>query len=122
MVERSGRGTLTWRGKFAAAVRGGAVAVRGHSSCWVHAGCTAAVLAVGAALRFEAWRWCAVLLCITLVFVAELLNTALESLAPAVDTAFNPHVRDALDIAAAAVLFAAAGAVTVGLIVLVSAL
>ncbi|MCU0962032.1 MAG: diacylglycerol kinase [Pirellulaceae bacterium] len=122
MVERYGGHTRTWRRKFAAAGRGGVVAARDHASFWVHGGCTAAVLAAGVALHLETWQWCTVLLCITIVLVAEMLNTALEALAPAVDPEFNPHLRDALDIAAAAVLTAAAGAVTIGLIVFLTAL
>ena len=52
-----------------------------------------------------------------MVLVAEMLNTAMEVLAKAVDPDVNPHVRDALDIGSAAVLLAAAGAVVVGGIV-----
>jgi diacylglycerol kinase len=122
MAERAGGRKLTWRQKFAAAGRGCVVAGWEHPSFWVHSGFAAAVLAAGVAAHLETWQWCTVLLCITLVFVAEMLNTALESLAQAVDSAFNPHLRDALDIAAAAVLIAAAGAVTIGLVVFLSAL
>ena len=76
-----------------------------------------AVLLAGAFVHLQSWQWCAVLVCIIAVFVAEMLNTALEELAKAVDLDFNPHIRDALDMGSAAVLLAAVGAVTVGAVV-----
>jgi diacylglycerol kinase (ATP) len=81
----------------------------------VHLAVASAVLAAAAGLRMDALQWCVVLLCIAGVLAAEMFNTALESLARAITTAENPHVRDALDIAAAAVLIAALGSVAVGL-------
>ena len=59
---------------------------------------------------------------ITGVAVAETFNTAIESLARAVDTQFHPRLRDALDIASAAVLLASGTAVMIGLCVFVPAL
>jgi len=65
----------------------------------------------------SATDWALVTLAIGLVLVAETFNTAIESLARAVDTRFHPRLRDALDIASAAVLLAAGTAVVIGLIV-----
>ena len=50
------------------------------------------------------------------VFAAEVFNSALESLARAVTDKTDPHIRDALDIAAGAVLTASLGSVAVGLV------
>jgi diacylglycerol kinase len=61
-------------------------------------------------------EWCLVMLCIAGVFAAEMFNSALESLAKAIDRQYNPHLADGLDIASAAVLISAAGAVVVGLL------
>jgi diacylglycerol kinase (ATP) len=83
----------------------------------VHGVAAVAVLSAGAYVRLELWRWCAVLGCISAVFAAEMLNTALEQLAQAVDREFNPRIRDALDMGSAAVLLAAAGAVVIGAVV-----
>jgi diacylglycerol kinase len=107
----------SWARKFADAFRGGSVAVRTNSSFWVHLPCAALVVVAGLVWNLEAWQWAVVGLCVILVLTAELLNTALEELAKAVDPTFNPHVRDALDIASAAVLMAALGAVLLGTLV-----
>ena len=59
---------------------------------------------------------------IGMVLVAETFNTAIESLARAVDTQFHPRLRDALDIASAAVLLAAVTAVVIGMCIFIPAL
>ena len=79
------------------------------------------MLAAAAALRLERLEWYVLLLCITVVLVAEMFNSALESLARAVTTGHDPHIGDALDIAAAAVLVAAIGAAIVGAAVFIRA-
>ena len=58
------------------------------------------------------------MLSIALVWSAELFNSSLEQLAKAVDTAENERIRDALDMAAGAVLLVALGAALVGVMVL----
>ncbi len=107
----------SWTRKFGDALRGCGIAFRRQSSFWVHAGCAVAVLAAGLWRHLLAWQWCIVLLCIVAVLTAEMLNTALEQLAQAVDRDYNPHLRDALDMGSAAVLLAAAGAVVIGAVV-----
>lgn len=64
-------------------------------------------------------EWGLVLLAIGGVLTAEIANTALEELASALSPARKPGVRRAKDLAAAAVLVAAASAFLVGLLVLV---
>ncbi|NBS33795.1 MAG: diacylglycerol kinase family protein, partial [Planctomycetia bacterium] len=84
----------------------------------VHLVVAAVVVLVAAVLRVSAADWGLLTLAVGLVLVAETFNTAIESLARAVDTSFHPRLRDALDIASAAVLLAAGTAVVIGLIVL----
>jgi len=84
----------------------------------VHVVAAAGVVLAGWLLDVRAWQACVLSLCITLVLVVELLNTALERLAKAVARGQNEHVRDALDVSSAAVLAAAGGAVVVGIVVL----
>ena len=81
--------------------------IRGHSSFWVHLPCAGLVAIAGMLWNLAAWEWAVVGLCVIVVLVAELFNTAMEELAKAVDPAFNPQIRDALDVASAAVLVAA---------------
>lgn len=91
--------------------------MRGQSSFAVHLPVGGAAIAAGLWFQIERWEWCVVLLCIGGVLAAELVNSALESLARAVDEKHNPKVGAALDIAAAAVLVAAVSAVVLGSLV-----
>ena len=65
----------------------------------------------------EALEWCALVLCIALVFAAEGMNTAIESLADAVHPDQHPLVGRAKDVAAGAVLLCAIGSAVVGAII-----
>lgn len=104
--------------KFAVACSGIVWAVRTQNSFWIHLCVTTAVLALGAWLRLEPWRWVAMVLTITVVLFAEMINTAIEQLVKAVHPEHDQRIGRALDIAAGAVLLTAIASVTVGLITL----
>ena len=74
-----------------------------------------AVVGAAAVLRVSAAEWCLLAAAIATVLAAEVFNSALEALARAFGPERNPRIRDALDMASAAVLVAALGAVAVGL-------
>jgi len=100
--------------KFQNAFRGIALGVRGESSFYVQITAALAVVALGWLLRMTRLEWGLLVLCITSVLVAEMFNSALETLAKAVDTRYNPQVGKSLDISSAAVLLSSAGAAIVG--------
>ena len=106
-----------WITKFVDAFRGMREGVRGGTSFRDHSVIAFAVVIAAAGLRMSALEWCVILLCITIVFSAEYFNTALEAMARAVTKETDPHIRDALDVAAGAVLTAAMGSVVVGALV-----
>lgn len=108
-----------WADKFRDAFRGVRLGVSGQSSFVVHGLVTVLVLIAGAALRVSQTEWCILVLCITNVLAVEMLNSALESLAKAVDNQYNAALGKALDVASGAVLVTALGAVTVGVMVFV---
>lgn len=108
------RGQRTWRDKFADAGRGVVDGIRAQSSFWVHLPFAAAVIALAVFLQLPRVECCVLLLCVALVLTTEFVNTALESLAKAADTNFNPHLRLALDVAAGAVLVAAVFSAVIG--------
>ena len=115
--EIPGRSTSVRRGwarKFAAAGRGLVRAVASQSSFAVHLVAAAAAIALAALLRVSAVEWAVLALAIGGVLAAEIFNTAMESLARGPGSRRHPRLRDALDIAAAGVLVAAATAVAVG--------
>ena len=107
----------TWSRKFADAFRGLWRALRTQSSFAVHLGMAAAVVAAGAFFGVSAEEWCLLVFAIGLVLMAEIFNTAIESLARAPGRRRHPRLRDALDMASAAVLLAAITAAVIGMIV-----
>ncbi|MGI6032825.1 MAG: diacylglycerol kinase family protein [Coriobacteriales bacterium] len=76
-----------------------------------------AALVACAALGVDAIGWCLVILCIGMVFAAELVNTALEALCDKVSPEIDPRIKVCKDAAAGAVLVLAICSVIVGLIV-----
>lgn len=76
----------------------------------------AATIAILAGVFFQISRmeWIAVLLCIALVISLEAVNTAIEYLTDLVSPGMHPLAGKTKDVAAAAVLLAAIGAILVG--------
>ena len=116
-LRRRPSGGRTWSRKFADAFRGLARAVKTQSSFAVHLGMAGAVVAAGAFFRVTAAEWSLLVFAIGLVLMAEIFNTAIESLARAPGSRRHPRFRDALDMASAAVLLAAITAAVIGVIV-----
>lgn len=85
----------------------------------MHLWVAAAVVAAGAILRVSPVEWCILVGAIGFVLVAEIFNTAIESLAKALPVGRHPRVRDALDMAGGAVLLSAVAAAAIGAIVFV---
>jgi len=108
-----------WANKFRVAFRGIRLGVAGESSFLVHGALTLVVVLFAVTLRVSRTEWCLLVVCFAGVLASEMLNSALESLAKAVDERYNPALGAALDIASGAVLLAAMGAATVGVLVFV---
>ena len=111
-----------WIDKFRNAFRGTAGGIQGQNSFFVHFSAALTAILIAGILRLTRIEWAVLGLCITVVLTAEMFNSAIETLAKAVDTQHNPQVGKALDIGSAAVLLAAIGAATVGTILLASPL
>lgn len=109
----------SWLKKFADAFHGLALGISGQSSFFVHLPCAALVVVAGIWLRVDRYQWCLLALCIAIVLAAEMFNSALERLAKAIDNRENEHLAAGLNIASAAVLVAAFGAVAVGMLIFV---
>jgi diacylglycerol kinase len=73
-------------------------------------------------LRRSAGEWCVLLLCLGMVLVAELFNSAFETLVHGLEPETRTRVSPALGIASGAVLMASLTAAIVGLIVLANRL
>jgi diacylglycerol kinase len=92
--------------------------LRTQHNAWLHAAATVLVIALGAYLHLVVADWLWLLLALVLVWMAEAFNTALELLADAVTRDHHPLIGQAKDVAAAAVLIAALGALMIGVLVL----
>jgi len=92
-------------------------ALRTQRNLWIHFAIAAAVLVAALAFGVSEVELMLLLLAITFVLVAELVNTALEAAVDVASTSFDPMAKLAKDIAAGAVLIAALNAVAVGYLV-----
>ena len=104
---------------FRHAIMGLAFVLRTQHNAWLHAIATVLAIILGVALRLPLGEWCMLALAVVMVWVAEAFNTGLEVLADAVVSERHPVVKIAKDVAAAAVLLSALGAVVVGAIIFV---
>ncbi|MFO0428479.1 MAG: diacylglycerol kinase family protein [Planctomyces sp.] len=104
---------------FLYAGRGFRTLITREHNAWIHAAATVAVVAAGLTLRIDRTDWALLILAMMAVWTAESLNTAVELLADAALPEFHPLVRKSKDVAAAAVLIAAGGALLIGILVFV---
>ena len=91
--------------------------IRCQHNAWIHVVATLIILAAALFFHISAADWCWIILAISIVWIAEALNTAFEFLADAASPDFHPLVRDAKDVAAGAVLLTATAASIIGIIV-----
>jgi diacylglycerol kinase (ATP) len=106
------------RGKLAAGWRGLKSAVRGDSSFFAH-GYRGTLIAITAALLgIDQRGWCLLVLAASLVLIAELAHSAVDTLARSIGDPEEPRLKTAREIAAAGVLVAAVGSGAVTLTVL----
>ena len=92
-------------------------ALRTQRNLWIHFTLAAAVLVAAVGFGVSRIELMVLLLAITFVLVAELVNTAIEAAVDVASTSFDPMAKLAKDIAAGAVLIAALNAVAVGYLV-----
>lgn len=99
------------------ALAGVATMLRTQHNAWVHLAATVAVVLLAFWFAITTVEWLALILAIVAVWSAEALNTALELLCDVASPEFHPLVKQAKDVAAAAVLIAVVGALAVGLLI-----
>ena len=102
---------------FANAGNGVAYTVRTQRNARIHLAATVVVVALSLGFGITALEWTAILLAIGLVWTAELLNTAIESVVDLVSPDEHELARISKDVASGGVLIAAIVALAVGMIV-----
>jgi diacylglycerol kinase (ATP) len=98
--------------------------LRSQHNAWLHAVATVLSLVLAGVLHvmsrpLSLGEWADLVLAIVLVWVAETFNTGLEVMADGLVRERHPVIKIAKDVAAAAVLMAAVGAVVVGAILFI---
>ncbi|MCL8208963.1 MAG: diacylglycerol kinase family protein [Actinomycetia bacterium] len=100
---------------FRFAFAGLAYAFRTQRNMRWHTVFAALAVVLGTVLRLPAADFVLVLAAIVVVMVAEMVNTAVEAVVDIVSPGMHPLARVAKDVAAGAVLLAAAGALALGI-------
>lgn len=103
---------------FRYAFQGWWYVLRTQHNAWIHALISLAVLALAWWLRLPARDWAVLILTVMVVWMAEFMNTALEAVVDMAMPDVHPLAKVAKDVAAAAVLVGAIGAVLIGLLLL----
>lgn len=109
--ERGNSFTYAWNGIKA-------VLKTEHNS-WIHLFLTMGAIVLSFVLKISAGEFIALLIVITMVWVAEIFNTAIEKTMDFISKEKHPQIKLVKDLAAAAVLVSAACAVVVGCIIFV---
>ena len=92
--------------------------LRTQHNAWIHAAVTIGVVALALWLRTPPRDWAVLILTFMAVWMAEFMNTAIEAVVDMTMPDVHPLAKVAKDVAAAAVLVGALGAVLIGLLLL----
>ncbi len=111
-----------FRKSFLFAIQGFRTAVTTERNIKVMLAAGALAVSAGLVVGLDPLSWAVVLLCCAVVIMAELFNTAIETVVDLVSPEFHPLAGRAKDIAAAAVWFLSAVVAVVGLIVFANAI
>lgn len=104
---------------FGYAFKGLAYFFRTQHNTWIQLVIAAIAVALGFYLKISSSEWCWIISCIGFVFVAELFNTAIETLTDLVSPDYNEKAGRVKDVAAGAVLIASITAAVVGLMIFI---
>lgn len=90
---------------------------REEHNVWIHTLVTVIVVITGVLLNITSFEWCLIIFAIGLVFIAEIINTAIELLVDLISPEYNKLAGLIKDIAAGTVLIAAITSAIIGLII-----
>ncbi|AYB45593.1 diacylglycerol kinase family protein [Paenibacillus lautus] len=102
---------------FGCAIRGILTAVQTERNMKIHIAAALIVFIAAALLQLDRIRWLFLLLAVSVVFIAELVNTAVEAIIDLISPDEHELARVAKDTAAGAAFVAAAFAVVIGILV-----
>ncbi len=111
-----------FRKSFLFAIQGFRTAVATERNIKVMLAVGALAVAAGLVIGLDLVSWAVILLCCAVVIMAELFNTAIETVVDLVSPEFHPLAGRAKDIAAAAVWFLSFVVAIVGVLVYANAI
>lgn len=100
---------------FKFAFRGLQVLFREEHNSWIHACATILCIIAGFYLKISLTEWCLLVFAIGLVFISEIINSAIENTVDLFSEQYSKKAEMAKDLAAAGVLIAAIVSVVIGL-------
>ena len=107
---------------FHHAFRGLWYVIKTQRNAWIHVVVTILVVALSFWLGISTLEWVGLILTIAFVWMAEIINTALEAVVDLASPQHHPLAKVGKDVGAAAVLIAALTAALVGVLILGPAL
>lgn len=90
--------------------------IRQEHNAQIHMLAAIVVAILGFVLKLSCLEWIAILIVIAMVFIAEILNTAIERLCDFIQPEHSQTIKEIKDLAARAVLISAMLAVAIGII------
>ena len=101
-------------GSFRFAVNGLLLLLKNEHNSRIHLLAAIIAIVMGIIMKIDHYEWSLLIIVIGAVFLTELLNSSIESLADLIDPEFNELIMRAKDYSAAAVLISAIVAIVVG--------
>jgi diacylglycerol kinase len=102
---------------FGFAFNGLKILFREEHNSWIHLLSSISIIIAGFYYKLSGNEWLAIVIVIGSVFMAEIINTAIENLSDFVSPEKSEQIKRIKDLSAAAVLMSAFAAIIVGLIV-----
>ncbi|HEU0111262.1 MAG TPA: diacylglycerol kinase family protein [Flavisolibacter sp.] len=109
--ERGNSFTYAWAGIKAV--------FRTEHNTWIHLVLTCMAMVIGFVLKISPGEFIALIIVMTMVWTAEIFNTAIEKTMDFISREKHPQIKLVKDLAAAAVLITAVSAIIVGAIIFI---
>lgn len=104
---------------FRYAINGLRFFLQNEHNAWIHLLATILVVILGFILSLQGFEWLFILFAMSLVWVTEIINTAIEQLCNVISPEENSSIGRVKDLAAGAVLVAAIFAIITALIIFI---
>jgi len=93
--------------------------LRTEHNTWIHLFLTIIAVILALVFNIAIGEWTALIICMTMVWTAEIFNTCIEKLLDFISTDRHHQIKNIKDMAAAAVLMASWAAIIIGAIIFI---